>query len=240
MQRWIFAAAIFLTGAFQAHATTYDYTGQPFTSFEGLCGASICTSIAGSVTFNFDTSHFSGTLSLAAGDYASLNPGVPQRLSGGGFFSTDLYYPTSTIWFNPPQNTYGFAESLSGTFTLVNGAITSWSFGGGTRQVGCGGGPGCAVGSSSAFTSTTFDSSSIFGYPVYGGTCYLYCTNSASNLGGGVWVEEQIAAVPEPSTWAMMLIGFLGIGFVRYRKSRSINTMPLRRARPRQMLSSWK
>jgi choice-of-anchor C domain-containing protein len=32
-----------------------------------------------------------------------------------------------------------------------------------------------------------------------------------------------IAAVPEPSTWAMMLLGFLGLGFVAYRrKSHSI------------------
>jgi uncharacterized protein (TIGR03118 family) len=28
-------------------------------------------------------------------------------------------------------------------------------------------------------------------------------------------------SVPEPSTWAMMLIGFLGLGFVGYRKTRS-------------------
>jgi hypothetical protein len=26
------------------------------------------------------------------------------------------------------------------------------------------------------------------------------------------------AAVPEPSTWAMMLIGFVGIGFTAYRR----------------------
>jgi PEP-CTERM motif len=31
---------------------------------------------------------------------------------------------------------------------------------------------------------------------------------------------EGIAAVPEPSTWAMLLIGFAGIGFGAYRRSR--------------------
>jgi PEP-CTERM motif len=30
-----------------------------------------------------------------------------------------------------------------------------------------------------------------------------------------------VSAVPEPSTWAMMLIGFAGIGFVVYRRSRA-------------------
>ena len=29
------------------------------------------------------------------------------------------------------------------------------------------------------------------------------------------------AAVPEPSTWAMMLLGFMGIGFMAYRRRAS-------------------
>ena len=27
-----------------------------------------------------------------------------------------------------------------------------------------------------------------------------------------------ISAVPEPSTWAMMMLGFLGVGFMAYRR----------------------
>jgi hypothetical protein len=30
--------------------------------------------------------------------------------------------------------------------------------------------------------------------------------------------EQRIASVPEPSTWAMLLIGFAGIGFATYRR----------------------
>jgi hypothetical protein len=30
-----------------------------------------------------------------------------------------------------------------------------------------------------------------------------------------------IGAVPEPSTWAMMILGFLGLGFIAYRRSGS-------------------
>jgi PEP-CTERM motif len=30
-----------------------------------------------------------------------------------------------------------------------------------------------------------------------------------------------VAAVPEPATWAMMIFGFLGVGFMAYRKNRS-------------------
>jgi hypothetical protein len=32
----------------------------------------------------------------------------------------------------------------------------------------------------------------------------------------------SISAVPEPSTWAMMILGFLGMGFVAYRRSGSL------------------
>lgn len=35
---------------------------------------------------------------------------------------------------------------------------------------------------------------------------------------GGV---QSIAAVPEASTWAMMLLGFAGVGFIAYRRKRS-------------------
>jgi hypothetical protein len=38
--------------------------------------------------------------------------------------------------------------------------------------------------------------------------------NAAFSLSGAV--------VPEPSTWAMMLLGFVGVGFVGYRKSRDV------------------
>ena len=30
--------------------------------------------------------------------------------------------------------------------------------------------------------------------------------------------NEHVAAVPEPSTWAMMLLGFVGVGFLTYRR----------------------
>lgn len=38
---------------------------------------------------------------------------------------------------------------------------------------------------------------------------------------GTVWLQPNVlGAVPEPSTWAMMLIGFVGLGFAAYRSSR--------------------
>jgi hypothetical protein len=31
-------------------------------------------------------------------------------------------------------------------------------------------------------------------------------------------VEDNVAAVPEPSTWAMMILGFAGIGLIACRR----------------------
>jgi hypothetical protein len=40
-------------------------------------------------------------------------------------------------------------------------------------------------------------------------------------LGDEGWGIEQVAisaAVPEPATWAMMILGFVGVGFMGYRR----------------------
>jgi hypothetical protein len=39
-------------------------------------------------------------------------------------------------------------------------------------------------------------------------------------------VTTGVSGVPEPSTWAMMILGFAGVGFMAYRRSRK-NTMAL-------------
>ena len=40
----------------------------------------------------------------------------------------------------------------------------------------------------------------------------------AFNQGLVTGFNEQVAAVPEPSTWAMLILGFVGVGFVAYRR----------------------
>ena len=33
-----------------------------------------------------------------------------------------------------------------------------------------------------------------------------------------LYVFDGVSAVPEPSTWAMLLLGFAGVGFVAFRR----------------------
>jgi hypothetical protein len=48
-------------------------------------------------------------------------------------------------------------------------------------------------------------------------TATLTPFGSVALNGNGI---ENVSAVPEPSTWAMMLLGFAGLGFAGYRASR--------------------
>jgi hypothetical protein len=43
----------------------------------------------------------------------------------------------------------------------------------------------------------------------------------SSNFYGTTGALTVSAGVPEPSTWAMMLLGFAGLGYLGYRKARS-------------------
>jgi hypothetical protein len=43
---------------------------------------------------------------------------------------------------------------------------------------------------------------------------YVYTLNG----GDTVTVQIGVSAVPEPSTWAMMILGFTGLGFMAYRR----------------------
>jgi hypothetical protein len=57
---------------------------------------------------------------------------------------------------------------------------------------------------------------------------FFYLYNGARQIQLGLDVSSlTVAAVPEPSTWAMLLIGFAGIGFAGYRKSRRCGSSAL-------------
>jgi hypothetical protein len=207
MRGFVFLLGFLLFSFSSAHATTYDYLGAQLIEIptfpSGGCYPS-CTvgGLSGSVTFAADTSNFSGTLSLSEGDTAYFRGSVPY--SGGG---SNVDYPASS----PPPNVYGeVSEITEATYTFADGSIVAWSIAGSTYQQDCGPGPGCSDGSSSINITTAGDNIDVFGNFNVGWT--------ASNNTHGEWSDISLPAAPEPSTWAMLLIGFCGLGFLAHRR----------------------
>ena len=70
----------------------------------------------------------------------------------------------------------------------------------------------------------TFTASPVFEQLGYSQTTYsaAYWYNNPMGVGGPVIGYGSVTVteipVPEPSTWAMMLLGFAGLGFLAYRK----------------------
>lgn len=49
----------------------------------------------------------------------------------------------------------------------------------------------------------------------------LLTTDTSGNRLASIDIQVNVGAVPEPSTWAMMILGFCGLGFMAYRKKQS-------------------
>ncbi len=203
-----------------AVTTTYNYTGPLYSTFiNPPPGDPQFTNygiqLTGSVTFNFDTAGFSGTIPyLVGGSISSL------QLTSGNFTipSTPACFPPSAGC--TPVTTP--SSSIGNFFILTSGSITSWMVQNSTTP-------------SNIFWlfMSTFGSGGSNGIGPFGD--FVVSTNAdfVNNVISGAVKEELgptrgnwslassvVSSVPEPSTWAMMLIGFAGIGFMAYRRSR--------------------
>ena len=50
------------------------------------------------------------------------------------------------------------------------------------------------------------------------GTLFISQNELIDRLGCGPGCTIGVSSVPEPSTWAMMILGFAGVGFMAYRR----------------------
>jgi hypothetical protein len=158
-------------------------------------------------------------------------------LMGGTYeIGADQYYKTNESWgvnfteYAPPT---GFeATSLSITFTGLTSGTTITNTGIETGFTRSGTNPfGGAWETSISGDTITFTADS--GQYLRVGDGYDYGVLFSKSIANdpnfaftATWTGTELtAAVPEPSTWAMLIMGFCGVGFMAYRRKHHRSTL---------------
>lgn len=153
----------------------------------------------------------------------TLNSGLPSEFSAGSTVLASATLPytglaTSLAWttfnFTGFQVTAGEQLALVLTSATTGGeyvwngdlAWPQFSEPAGTYA----GGQGYVEGTSTSPQHLTWGSLNL---------CNVTCNNPALvDFSFRTYVDSPLSAVPEPSTWAMMILGFCGLGFMAYRR----------------------
>jgi hypothetical protein len=147
-------------------------------------------------------------------------------LIGTNFFN---FYPGNGNYVDL-EGTVGLLGTLSSKTSFAAGSYTlTFSLGGITYDPSAGYGSSrvttIALGDWSTSISLNWDSgltSQTFSFSTTGGNLVFQDSNPTFNNNvGNILDNVVLTAVPEPSTWAMMILGFFGLGFVAYRRKSS-------------------
>jgi hypothetical protein len=209
MKRLLLAATalLALTGVAQAEPVLPTFT-TTFTidHCTGTCGEG--GTVFGSITLtdttdgvDFDISVLNGAAFNFNGDaFNTFNFGVGKSLTKNDFHFTTLGYEAVI----PAGKQDGFGNFLYGVNHTADGTSTS-----------------DIMFSVLGIDFTDFVKS-VDGKPSVFFTIDVLGANGNSGLIGSAFsgdgINAQVAAVPEPSTWAMMILGFAGVGFMAYRR----------------------
>jgi hypothetical protein len=187
-----------------AHAVTVDATSDIFAAgLSSTPGTSdgivpVFVSVTGGETI----------LVTATGSVQCCDPSSGPGLVGPNGFSPNPWTsgsnPASTIYANAGLVGLG---STVGTYTGNAFALV------GVFDNQFGAGP-FFIGANNTFVVPTGATELFLGFAdagYFNGPSGYYFDNSGS-------LNVEVAAVPEPSTWAMMVLGFLGLGFMAYRR----------------------
>jgi hypothetical protein len=188
------AAALALSFAAAPAEASVLFTG----STEGCFGAG-CSTFSTTATDNPKLTFASGSFSGSTDNTLSVNLGTFSLGTGTHTYTGDDF--TLEVLFSVPAGV-----SPNGTSSTFDATVS------GQVQQGQNGN-----------VSVNFDNTA-HSYSWAGGTFTLAVDDVSpfsvghSNSITGEIVLTSVSAVPEPGTWAMMLIGFCGLGFLTYRK----------------------
>lgn len=171
-----------------ASAVTFNYTSAGCFANSGSCSQYVDQPSDGSLSFNGHAT--TQSLNIASFPNTTVDLGTfTLSRSVEGNMNNDVF--DIDVHFTAPSN-----SSLVYDATLAAHSVP---------------------GSGNDFVTLTFDSPDVF---TFDGGLYSFSVNSPLRVdqGNTVTLFGTIAAVPEPSTWAMMILGFFGVGFLAYRR----------------------
>jgi hypothetical protein len=174
----------------RANTVTFNYVGANFTNAHD--------------PFTL-TEHLTGTISFATPLAANLtlNPGTTNsNVTPVAFSFTAGPETLSSVAFNPNFTSFQFSTDAAGN-------ITAWDI-----VIGLGGGGQINIDNFSGIGNAG-DQAAV-GANFHGDANFDPQEAFALNRVAGQF--EIAAAVPEPSTWAMMILGFAGVGAMTYRR----------------------
>lgn len=178
-----------------ASATTIDFNGiAAANSFVNYNNGPLTLS---GVTFTGDGTIFV----IDAGYYGSPYP-------NGGYLNIDYAGPVDTLNISMPGGVHNISFDFGGLF---GGGIAS-------AGVSINGGPATTITSSNSITGTS--SLDHFSFSSGAAISTLTLTLPDTPIYNAIDNFSFTAAVPEPSTWVMMILGFGGLGFLAYRRKR--------------------
>jgi hypothetical protein len=208
-----------LLGALPARAATYDFT---FTETDGAYGStpyilsgSFVTGAAVTTAYGtgFDILSATGTIqspnqpsSISFTLAGSANPSGSQEFwpnppgfNGGAYDESydDVFYPSGTTQGSAPFTNYGGPLFVSNTGFIYNIYLGA----GGPNNDG-----GCCGTYPSLYLTTDENGWPISGLPYFPGVIGEFGFNAVTG----------VDATPLPSTWTMLIAGFVGLGFFAY------------------------
>jgi hypothetical protein len=219
----VIAGVAMLGGVSQAAAAIMDVTytgtvssGTDYLGVFGTAGANL-TGSSWVATYTYDTSlgYLSSSSSLyqlyggSAYYYAPTSPVLSSMVTINGVGkAVDASYSGQVYGSNNgsvSQQFHTAENSSSGQFEKLNNGIYNYN-----------GSLPASITTPFTHTVNSSDAYHLGYYNSKNGTVYDYISANLETL----TVSEHVAAVPEPSTWAMMLLGFAGVSFAAYRKKK--------------------
>jgi len=196
-------SALFLAGTAHAQVTASIYTNQQTAAEnatlaqQGTLGAATATTTVGLMNFNPSDSTAVSTIGDFLNNPAGLNPSVASANLGNTYFVF-----TGQLYLLAGANAFDLRYD-DGVELSIDG-LTAWSDPDPTAAV------------DNAFVYNTL-TAGVHNFALsYGECCTLPATLQFSVNG------NYVGDVPEPATWAMMLLGFAGIGLTMRSRRRPV------------------